>query len=68
VEGKSIMAYKNFSGEVFHLPCTVYKGVPNFYSLCNRDISESSTVRQFEDIKNPNICRHCAIEFQRRGA
>lgn len=65
MEGKPIMAYKNLTGEVYHLPDE--KITKWSMGLCGYEIQPSATVTQFEDIKNPNVCRHCAIEFQRRG-
>ncbi len=65
MEGKPLMAYRNIAGEVYHLPDEKIHRWS--IGLCGYAINQGSIVRQFEDIKNPNICRHCAIEFKRRG-
>jgi hypothetical protein len=64
-----VIGFKTTFEGVYHLPTTIFKGVPSFQSLCYRDLSSAPMPGlKFEDINNPNICRHCAFEFRRRGA
>jgi hypothetical protein len=63
-----IIGFKTTLGGLYHLPTTISKGVPSFQSLCYRDLSNAPMPGlKFEDINNANICKHCALEFQRRG-
>lgn len=66
VEGKPIIGIKNLSGEVYHIPAPDVD--TSNLTLCNTEIASKVLALRFEDINNPNICRHCAMQAIRRGA
>jgi len=66
MEGQPIIGIKNVSGEVYHIPA------PNVdesnLTLCNTPIAAKTLALRFDDLHNPNLCKHCSMQAIRMGA
>lgn len=62
MEGQPITGIKTMTGRVFHLPNTIWKEVPSFWSKCNTNLEGRIIAQRFDTLTDPNICKHCAMK------
>ena len=66
MEGKPIIGHKAPGSGVYHLCGEPMSGVFR-ETLCGRIIPKIEFALPFDTVKDPSVCHHCALEFERRG-
>lgn len=66
LDGAPIIGIRNLAGSVYHIPAPDVD--ESKLTLCNQTIGTKLLALRFEDIHNPNLCKHCAMQAIRRGA